>query len=116
MPIFEHLTTRAFHHTMYCMDMHTSMERELHRAEDGAGRQELIKRFNDWALEITGGAELPVGWFLPYNDNKLREAWEQDDQARREFVLQIYRSLGQVAPYDWVRNSDEPALDRYEGK
>ncbi|MEK7584883.1 MAG: hypothetical protein AAB490_06630 [Patescibacteria group bacterium] len=96
------------------MGIHASMERAVRREEEYAARSELIKQFNDWAADFTSGAELPIAWFLPYKDKQLREAWEQGDDARREFVLQLFRASGKIAPYELVRDSDQPARDRYE--
>ena len=92
------------------------MERAMRREEEYSARSELIRQFNDWVAEVTGGAELPVAWFLPYKDRQLREAWEQDDDARRQFVLQLYRSSGKVAPYEMVRDIDESARDQASGE
>lgn len=92
------------------------MERELRIEGEIAARNELIKQFNEWAADVTGGAELPVGWFLPYTSKKLREVWEQGEEARREFVLQIYHLVGKIPPHEWVRDADQAARDKYDSE
>ena len=110
------LTVFAFHHTMHCMGMQASMEREQRLEQEHAARVELEKRFEEWAADFTNGAKLPVAWCLPYKSKELREAWDKGDDARQEFLLEVYRSRDIVPPYEYVRNIDQHVRDRYDSE
>lgn len=100
---------------MYPMGIH-SIEQGRRIEDEITAREKLIAQFTDWAADFTNGAKLPVAWFMPYKTKEFREAWEKGDDARREFLLEVYRSRNIVAPYEYVRNIDRIARDRYDSE